>query len=127
MGERGALQEPPNFEFALASELLKIECFRTIDRMRLQGVLADEEVSLRLAALYEEIQKIQLIRIDERIVVRCCQPFSISVRSLDAIHLSSALAWREATKETLVFLTHDDRLGRAAQSLGFDVMGSELP
>ncbi len=117
------MQEPENFEFAVASELLKIECFRTIDRMRLKGELTDEEVAGRHYALYEEIQKIRLIQIDGRIVARCCQPFSVQLKSLDAIHLASALAWRESTKETLIFLTHDDHLGCAAQSHGFSVVG----
>jgi hypothetical protein len=43
---------------------------------------------------------------------------------LDAIHLATAVLWAEREKVPPVILTHDLELGRAARTLGFDVLGS---
>lgn len=44
-------------------------------------------------------------------------------RALDAIHLATALAYRDAGHGSLVFLTRDAQQGRAARALGLDVRG----
>ncbi len=46
------------------------------------------------------------------------------VRTLDAIHLVTALMVRERTADMeLVFATHDERQASAAEALGFAVVG----
>ena len=42
---------------------------------------------------------------------------------LDALHLASALLWRERRAAELLFATHDPRQARAARALGFDCVG----
>ena len=44
-------------------------------------------------------------------------PFRAVVGALDAIHLSTALMWREDTGDDVTFLTHDRQLRAAATSL----------
>jgi len=44
--------------------------------------------------------------------------------TLDAIHLASALLWRETTAEDLVMATHDRALGLAALAHGLRVVGA---
>ena len=46
-----------------------------------------------------------------------------AVRTLDAIHLATALMVREHTGETLVFATHDARQAEAARALGVPALG----
>lgn len=46
-----------------------------------------------------------------------------SVRTLDAIHLASALLRRDADSAPLTFLTRDARQARAARELGLAVIG----
>lgn len=49
--------------------------------------------------------------------------FTVSLKTLDAVHLASALLWRERKDKSVVFLTHDERLAAAAQAEGFAVFG----
>jgi predicted nucleic acid-binding protein len=48
-----------------------------------------------------------------------------SLATLDAIHLATALAIRDELPG-MIFATHDDELGVAASSMGFDVQGVDL-
>jgi hypothetical protein len=44
--------------------------------------------------------------------------------TLDAIHLATALLWRENTGSDLVMATHDGSLALAARAAGFRVIGA---
>jgi hypothetical protein len=46
-----------------------------------------------------------------------------SLGTLGALHLSSALLFRENRDEALAFATHDARQGLAARANGFPVLG----
>lgn len=110
------------WEKAYSSVLWRVESFRTVDRLRLAGQLTDEEV----AHLRTEIQVVHetlfVVPLESTILQRAGESFPTVVGTLDAIHLSTALAVRES--EPLdTFLTHDQQLGIGAQSLGFSVMG----
>ena len=66
-----------------------------------------------------------LLGLDEEIIERARRPFpSEPVRTLDAIHLASALTARKAVSE-LAMLSLDGRVRRAADSLGFVLMPSD--
>ncbi len=54
---------------------------------------------------------------------RAGEPYPLALKSLDAIHLASALVLRDRRDPDLVFATHDRQLGRAAATMGFDVIG----
>jgi hypothetical protein len=54
---------------------------------------------------------------------RAPDPFPLPVRTLDAIHLSTAMAWRDSYEQEIVFATHDKALGKAARAMGFLVAG----
>jgi hypothetical protein len=43
---------------------------------------------------------------------------------LDAIHLSTALAWRDARNTDLTMATHDTALATAARAVGLQVIGA---
>ena len=47
----------------------------------------------------------------------------VSLRTLDAIHLASAVLWRDAEDPDLVMATHDRSLGSAARAFGLEVIG----
>lgn len=109
---------------AYTSQLLRIEAFRTFDRLRLAGMLTDEEV----AQLAKEIQLVYntlfVMPLDDTILRRAGESFPTTIGTLDAIHLSTALAVR-SMEEVDALLTHDEQLATAAQSLGFEVLGFE--
>src|SRR5262249_13392260 len=50
-------------------------------------------------------------------------PIPTAVKTLDAIHLASALLLRERRTASLIFATHDPQQLRAARALGFECLG----
>lgn len=113
------------WEIAYSSSLLRVEGLRTIDRLRLQGKLTDQQVA-KVIPLFENIlDAIGEIPVSGSVLKRAAMPFPTLVRTLDALHLASALLWREHEEKAMVFLTHDNQLGMAAEALGFPVEGIE--
>jgi predicted nucleic acid-binding protein len=54
-------------------------------------------------------------------------PMATALGTLDAIHLATALLYREQQspdERPIAFATHDAQLARAAKSLQFDVIGT---
>ena len=123
LGEPGALKEWGHWDEGLTSELTRVEAQRALDRLRLQGSLDDGEVSEKMRLLREILETADQIALDAAILDRASQSFPTVIGTLDAIHLSSALLYLEHKNEKLIFMTHDHRLGLAAQALGFDTRG----
>ena len=65
----------------------------------------------------------ELSRVDGAVLERAAEPFPTLVRTLDAIHLATALVWRERMGVLPVIATHDHALGLTARTFGFDVRG----
>lgn len=104
------------------SELTRVECFRVIDRARLSGQLGDIAVATARQRVDELFESIELVAIDRRVLRRAAQPMPTTLRSLDAIHIASALSVR-ARVPALSLATHDDEMATAAKALGFRVLG----
>jgi hypothetical protein len=85
----------------------------------------DEDIARRRSALLEALEAFDLIRVDRNILARAAEPFPTVLGTLDALHLSSALAIRPQVRD-LVFATHDRELALAASAMGFAVVGSSL-
>lgn len=123
LGEPGRLADWSRSTCWIASELIRLESLRTIDRARILASLADREVSLRRAAVLAQLSAFDLVRIGPRVLERAAEPFPTSLGSLDAIHLASALLVRDRYPD-LFFATHDIELGTAATAMGFRVLGA---
>ena len=121
--ETDALDQLRSCEGLVSSELLGVESYRTIDRLRLQGSLSVEEAAARLAVVSEWLEAIDLVLLRAPILNRASEPFPTSLGTLDAIHLASALVWRDRMEQPLVVATHDVALALAARAFGFQVMG----
>ncbi|MEX0791369.1 MAG: type II toxin-antitoxin system VapC family toxin [Actinomycetota bacterium] len=123
------LSEPQPLEIwskittAVSSELIRVECLRTIDRARIRVGLSDQQVSAARAAVLETISGITLVGISPAVLERATQPFPTTLGTLDAMHLSSALLARNGF-DGLVLATHDQELSVAARSMGFEVFGA---
>lgn len=121
--EPGALDELGGFDALVSSELIEVESARTIDRMRLRGVLTLDEAAARLRVVGAWLDAIELVLLRPPILRRASEPLPTPLGTLDAIHLSSALVWRERTGSLGVVATHDTALGTAARAFGFEVRG----
>jgi len=121
--EPGALDDLRSYETLVSSELLAVESARTIDRLRLQGALTVEEAAVRLRTITEWLEAIDLVLLRPPVLSRASEPLPIPLGTLDAIHLATALIWRERMGALATVATHDSALGLAARTFGFDVRG----
>jgi hypothetical protein len=121
-GERDPLATWAMIDTHVSSELVQVECLRTIDRASFDSRLADDDLALRRATAFKLLETISIVPLGSEVLDRAASPFPTSVGTLDAIHLSSALLAREQF-EDLVFATHDRALGIAARAMGFQVEG----
>lgn len=121
LGEADALRAWGRISNPVSSELIRIECLRTLDRARLQGRLEETVLARVRADVLEMTDAFTLVGLDDRIKARASDPFPTLVRTLDALHLASALAMR-ASGADLSMATHDRELAIAAQALGFEIL-----
>jgi len=112
------------WERAYASELLRLEVLRSIDRNRLNGALTDEDVAELITRAHSIFDGIALVELSEAILKRASQSFLTPLGTLDALHLATALRLVESGGMELTFLTHDTELATAARSMNFKVQGA---
>ena len=106
-------------ELVMASDLTLIECDRVLIRGVATGEIGEAEAADRRARLNAAAAHWHLWRVSPEIVDRARRPFPVEpVRTLDAIHLASALAAR-STVPGVEILSLDDRIRRAGEQLGF--------
>ena len=123
LGEAGVLREWPRIESAVTSRIARVECLRTIDRLRLVGDLTDADAAELRARIGDAFRSVEVLQVSGAVLDRAGGSFPTVVRTLDAIHLATASLRREQSAPDLVFATHDGQLGTAARALGFRVIG----
>jgi uncharacterized protein len=123
LGEPQRLRTWSKITTPVASELIRVECLRTIDRARLRLGLEDADVARLRSEVLELIDSFNLVVLNSVVLDRAAQPFPTMLGSLDAIHLATAVLAREEFSD-LLLATHDDELAIAARAVGFDVQGS---
>ena len=92
----------------ISSVLTEIESFRALARYA-------PEAASRLPAVLDQID---LIDLDQRIRMLAQTVTPVTVRSLDAIHLGTALRYRSSLTS---FVTYDKRLLDGAQAAGLPI------
>jgi predicted nucleic acid-binding protein len=120
--ERNPIRIWGKWDRAYSSSLWRTEAFRVVDRLRLGGDLSDQDVSEVAVQIETVHETLAIIPLAETILRRASEAFPTVIGTLDAIHLSSALAIRE-TENIDLLLTHDQQLAIAARALGFQVIG----
>lgn len=118
-----ALVEWRQIDRGVSSTLVMTESLRTLDRLRLRAKMSDVEVASRRATILALIGSLELVEIDSVVLDRAAHPMPTELGTLDAIHLATALLWREMTHVDLVMATHDVALGLGAQAHGLAVVG----
>lgn len=123
LGQPGVLEEWKELEAPVASALVEVECLRTLDRLRLAGGIDDRQISEWRQAVYRLLGEAELVEITRPVLARAAQPWPTTLGTLDAIHLATAMLWRERGVADLVMATHDEALAIAARASGFLVLG----
>jgi len=127
LGQPDALPAWSQIQQGVSSALVATESLRTLDRLRLRVKLADAEIAKRRAAIFDMIASLEVVDVDSTVLDRASQPMPTELGTLDAIHLATALLWKEMTRENLVMATHDGALALAAQAHGLPVVGVKRP
>jgi predicted nucleic acid-binding protein len=122
--EPGALDELRTYDELVSNELIAVESARTIDRLRLHGSLTTEEAAVRLRAINEWLEAIDLVLLRPAVLSRASEPMPMPLGTLDAVHLATALIWRDRMGPLPTMATHDSALALAARAFGFDVIGT---
>ena len=92
-----------SYDERLSSVLARVEVHRAVGRAR--GTAAERRRAERI------LERIALVRIDDAILALASRVLPPDLRSLDAIHLATALSVGDALAGVV---TYDDRLARAA-------------
>ncbi|MBM3744339.1 MAG: type II toxin-antitoxin system VapC family toxin [Acidobacteria bacterium] len=123
LGQAGALREWNALEGGVVSALVEVECLRTLDRWRLRQAIPEAEVALRREAVFRLLERAEVVEVTRVVLDRAAQPLPVSLGTLDAIHLATALLWGERSGIRPVMATHDATLGLAARAVGLRVAG----
>jgi predicted nucleic acid-binding protein len=121
--EPGALEDLRSYDGLVSSELIAVEAARTIDRLRLQGSVSAAEAADRSRAVNEWLEAIDLVLMRPPVMSRASDPMPMPLGTLDAMHLATALIWRDRLGALSTMATHDAMLGTAAHAFGFEVIG----
>ncbi len=104
----------------VSSELMEIECRRVLQRCRMTGVLNDVTYVTAIARLNAVLEGVSLLSLSAAVKKRAMESFPVVIKTLDALHLATALVYKDTLlSEELVLFSHDDAMNRCAAVLGF--------
>lgn len=107
-------------DYVISSELINIECCRIIHRYRLEGQLNESDFLRSLMRLEESLEEISMIKLVDEIKQRAAEAFPTIIKTLDALHLSSAIAYQKRLHdEKIIVFSYDRQFNRCARALGF--------
>jgi predicted nucleic acid-binding protein len=114
-------------EIVLTSELTLVECDRVLIRAVNRAGLSEAEAADRRARLNHAAAHWTLLALDAAVIERARRPFPREpIRTLDALHMASALVARAAVPNTTL-LALDHRIRACAHQLGFALIPSSPP
>lgn len=105
------------FPRIVSSELIEIECRRVLHRYRLAGELIDENLAEATERLNRVLDGIDILEMTKPVKQRAMDPFPVSIGTLDALHVSTALMVADST-EGLSLFSHDRAMNLCVRSLG---------
>lgn len=120
-----SLREIDEIERGVTSALTQVEILRTLDRIQLRRQLPSGGLAAMRQRAHALLEAVDVIELSPPVLRRAGDPFPTPVRTLDAIHVASALVFRDfGGAESLAFATHDTEQAECAGSLGFPILGA---
>jgi predicted nucleic acid-binding protein len=112
-------------ERVVTSELLEIECRRVLHRYRMNADLDDQGYIDAVGRLDAVLTGLTILALTEGVEHRAMDSFPVVVKTLDALHLASALAYASShldrtANERLLLFSHDQGMNRCAVAIGFE-------
>ena len=112
-----------HWESCYTSVLSRVEFYRTIDRMRLHGRLTDTE-RVDLQDQFGMVEKTSYqVALSQHVLDQACMAMPTVLRTLNAVHLVTALQVKNLKNIQITFLTHDAQLATGARAFGLHVEG----
>lgn len=106
----------------MASDLTLVECDRVVLGAQAAGRVTEAQAAERRGRLAAAAAHWNLLRVSADVVDRARRPYPVEpIRTLDALHLASALVARAAVPD-LLLLTLDERIRAAGRGLGFTIL-----
>jgi predicted nucleic acid-binding protein len=106
----------------ISSELFTIEVNRTLDRIRLENQISDLKLAELKVTAKEFIESLRIVRLTESIKKRAAGAFPTIIRTLDGMHIATAVLLKEKRYPQLKLCTQDDQMARCAAALGFELV-----
>jgi predicted nucleic acid-binding protein len=107
----------------LSSVIAPLEALSALARRRAAGDLARPSFDAIVARLDSDRRHFELVELTAAILARAENVFTrAQVRTLDAVHLASALSFQELSGLRIPFLTADERQREAARRLGLAIV-----
>jgi predicted nucleic acid-binding protein len=111
----------------VASDLTLVECDRALVRAHALGLLSEVEAVRRRAVLEAAAVNWMVLKLDREVLERARRRFPAEpLRTLDALHVASALTARSAVSD-LALLSLDGRVRENGAALGFAVFPERPP
>ncbi len=124
LGQSDQLAEWPEVTAGVTSALAEVECLRTLDRLRVEQAISDQVIATRREAVFRFMRSAEIVEPTRAVLERASLPLPTVLGTLDAIHVATAMLWRERTNTELVMATHDRGMARAARACGLVVIGT---
>ena len=100
-----------------------LEAFSAFSRREAAGDLSAPGFNAILARLRTDRVRFELVELSDAILSRAETVIArTGVRTLDALHIASALNFHELSRVQLAFITADERQRDAAQQMGLEVI-----
>lgn len=94
----------------------------SLHRYRMQGNLDDNSYLEALERLERVIAGLSIIGLSAKVKKRASEAFPVVVKTHDALHISSALLFKELRPaENLLLFSYDTDMNRCAKALGVSV------
>lgn len=107
-------------EVAGTSLVSRAEVAAAIARASRVGSISREEGELAIARFEAEWANLVRLQMTEAIIAQAASlAWQQGLRGYDAVHLASAIAWRDALRSPVVMVTYDRELWNAAREVGF--------
>ena len=121
IGHENAIHDFSPYTYkASTSAITIIECLRVLDRWRITKEISDKKLVDSRTICLQILNGLRIVSIDDSIVSLASQTFPIALKSLDAIHLATAIHLQNETKHGILLLTHDIKLQMAAIAMNIE-------
>ena len=115
------------WEKAYASVLMRTECFRIANNLRLAGKL-DDAGRARLGAWIETVcNAVTQIPLTDNVMKRAAEAYPVEVGTLQALHLATMQELESVHGVKCVLASDDDGLVQAAKALGITEATDAVP